>query len=100
MAIVTVGDGFFLDMTFLDISALRSGTTTQATSSRMTLKFNDQVSDVFIGSFSYRNGVLSGGNLSGMGEYIGGKLAFEIDADAAPGAGIAAGSREEPALAE
>jgi hypothetical protein len=78
MAIVTVGDGFFLDMTFLDISALRSGTTTQATSSRMTLKFNDQVSDVFIGSFSYRNGVLSGGNLSGMGEYIGGKLAFEI----------------------
>lgn len=78
MAIVNVGEGFFLDMTYLDISALRSGTTTQAVANRMTLKFNDQVSDVFIGSFSYKNGVLSGGNLTGMGEYIGGKMAFEI----------------------
>lgn len=78
MAIVNVGEGFFLDMTYLDVSALRSGTTTQATAARMTLKFNDQVSDVFIGSFTYRNGVLSSGTLTGMGEYIGGKLAFEI----------------------
>ncbi len=78
MAIVTVGEGFFLDMTYLDVGALQSGTTTQAVANRMTLKFNDQVSDVFIGAFSYRNGVLSGGTLTGMGEYIGGKLAFEI----------------------
>ena len=78
MAIVTVGEGFFLDMTYLDVSALQRGTTTQAVANRMTLKFTDTVSDVFIGSFSYRNGVLSGGSLTGMGEYVGGKLAFEI----------------------
>jgi Ca2+-binding RTX toxin-like protein len=79
MAVVRVGEGFYLDMTYLDVSGLRSGTTTQATADRMTLKFNDQVSDVFTGSFTYgANGLLTGGTLTGMGEYIGGDLAFEI----------------------
>lgn len=78
MAFLNVGEGFFLDMTYLDIAALRTGSMTQATAERMTLTYSEAVQDVFVGDFAYRNGILSGGVLTGLGEVIDGQLAFEI----------------------
>ena len=79
MAVVKVGNGFFLDMTYLDVGGLAYGDTTFSNASRMTLTYDAQTRDEFYGSFTYgSNGVLSGGTLTGMQEYINNQLAFEI----------------------
>ncbi len=79
MAVLRVGNGFSLDMTYLDVGGLAYGETTNATANHMVLTFSATTRDEFYGSFSYdNNGILSGGTLTGMQEFINNQLAFEI----------------------
>jgi Ca2+-binding RTX toxin-like protein len=79
MAVLRVGNGFSLDMTYLDIGALAYGETTSASANHMVLEYDATTHDEFYGSFTYdNNGILSGGTLTDMQEFVNGQLAFEI----------------------
>lgn len=79
MALVKVGAGHWLDMTWLNIGNLANGEMTFGNAGRMTQEFDDGTVTEFYGSFSYTNqGVLSGGTLTGMQEYVDGSFGFEI----------------------
>lgn len=78
MALVKVGSGHWLDMTWLNIGNLAYGEMTNGTATRMTQVFDDGTRIEFSGNFTYTSqGVLSGGTLTGFQEYSNG-LAFEI----------------------
>src|SRR5262245_20277757 len=79
MALVKVAPGHWLDMTWLDVGNLAYGEMTFADAGRMTQEFDDGVVTEFFGSFTYTNrGVLNGGTLTAMEEFIDGEFAFEI----------------------
>lgn len=79
MALVKVGAGHWLDMTWLNIGNLAYGEMTFGNAGRMTQEFDDGTVTEFYGSFAYNNqGVLSGGTLTGMQEYVDGSFGFEI----------------------
>jgi len=85
MALVKVGSGYWLDMTWLNIGNLAYGEMTFANAGRMTQTFSDGTVTEFFGSFSYNNaGVLSGGTLTAMQEYTHGQFMFEISGFSMP----------------
>jgi len=85
MALVRVGAGHWLDMTWLNIGNLAYGEMTFANATRMTQTFSDGTVTQFRGSFSYTNqGVLNGGTLTSMEEYINGQFAFEMSGFSVP----------------
>jgi Ca2+-binding RTX toxin-like protein len=85
MALVKVGAGTWLDMTWLNIGNLAYGEMTFANAGRMTQEFDDGTVTEFFGSFSYTNqGVLAGGTLTGMEEYVDGQFEFELSGFSVP----------------